>query len=85
MFLQIVEIIFLLVGAGTSSALLVVFVGVACTKFKEIMHRQSKIRCLCKHEYTKDYTFTMGPCTDYHLVCRKCGKKVKIVIHDDEV
>lgn len=85
MFLQIVEILFLIVGAATSSALLFICVDVACKKFKEIMHRQSKIRCLCKHEYIKDYTFTMGPRTDYHLVCRKCGKKVKITIHDDEV
>ena len=54
-------------------------------KIEQFMRKQNKIKCLCKHEYIKDYTFTMGPRTDYYLVCRKCGKKAKITIYDDEV
>ena len=84
MILELIEVILLILGAIMLCILLSIFVSWAHNKIKDIMHRQSKIRCLCKHEYTKDWTFTVGSYTEYTLKCRKCGKTKEITIYDDK-
>ena len=49
-------------------------------KIRQVMRRQSKIRCLCKHEYVavNEWEYPLKRC--YELKCRKCGKEMKITI-----
>lgn len=51
-------------------------------KIRQVMHRQSKIRCLCRHEYVavNEWDYPLRRC--YELKCRKCGKEKKITIYD---
>lgn len=51
-------------------------------KIRQVMNRQSKIRCLCKHEYVavSEWNYPLRRC--YKLKCRKCGKEKKITIYD---
>ena len=51
-------------------------------KIRQVMRSQSKIRCLCKHEYVAvtEWEFPLRRC--YELKCRKCGKEKKITIYD---
>ena len=54
--------------------------NVIIPKIRRVMHRQSKIRCLCKHEYVavNEWEYPLKRC--YELKCRKCGKEMKITI-----
>lgn len=54
---------------------------------KKIYMKQRKIKCLCKHEYVKCFTWKHTNYDDITLRCRKCGKKKQITIwkQDDEV
>lgn len=51
-------------------------------KIRQVMRRQSKIRCLCKHEYVavNEWDYPLRRC--YELKCRKCGKEKEITIYD---
>lgn len=52
-------------------------------KIKEIKKRQSKIRCLCEHEYEFHCKFYYGRDLDeYCYVCRKCNKVLKFKVAD---
>lgn len=67
-------------------AVFVAFVSYAlycnlCEKIKQVMNRQSKIRCLCKHEYELRWDVYYGRDLDeYCYVCRKCNKVLKIKV-----
>lgn len=74
--------IFASIGGVTVALLLsCIIVDVIIPKIKQVMHRQSKIRCLCKHEYVCTSKFVYGEESEYRLICRKCGKKKKISIY----
>lgn len=50
-------------------------------KIKKILQRQSKIRCLCKHEYTlKWHWHYQEDLEEYCYICRKCGKGLRIKV-----
>lgn len=51
-----------------------------CIFFKKVYKNQRKIKCLCKHEYSRDFWITHKNYEDITLKCRKCGKKKKITI-----
>lgn len=56
-------------------------------KIKKIMNRQSKIRCLCKHEYTLKCRWLKGVTRDYDeyiFICRKCEKEKSINVYENE-
>ena len=82
--LKVAEIIFILLGLVMFCFLLSFFVDWLSEKIQNIIHHQSKIRCLCKHEYTEDLSFQIGSHIEYTLRCRKCGKVTKINIYDDK-
>ena len=84
MFMQILEIILLIIGSATAAALLFFFLDWAIRKIDNIMKRQSKIRCLCRHEYVWDWQFEYGSCVEYHYCCRKCGKELQFRTYEDE-
>ena len=84
MLYTILNIITTILGAITLVGLLAYFAIWAYGELKDIKNRQSKIRCLCKHEYVKDWIWPINIYTEYGLVCRKCGKKKKITIYNDE-
>ena len=54
-------------------------------KVKQVMNRQSKIRCLCKHEYKRKYIWIVSSkdYREYVLCCRKCGKILKINVVEE--
>lgn len=58
--------------------------NVVVPKVKQVMRRQSKIRCLCKHEYVVTFKTCGSGRYWYYLVCRKCGKEKEITIYDRE-
>lgn len=49
---------------------------------KIVLKRQTKIKCLCHHEYEPDSAFYKFGGIEYTFRCRKCGKKriVKTVV-----
>jgi hypothetical protein len=52
-------------------------------KIKQAMQRQSKIRCLCEHEYEFQWHIYYGRDLDeYCYVCRKCNKVLKFKVAD---
>ena len=50
---------------------------------KKVYNKQRKIKCICKHEYVKDFTFKHTNYDDIALKCRKCGKRKEITIWKD--
>lgn len=53
-------------------------------KIKQFMKRQSKIRCLCEHEYEFKWHMYYGRDLDeYCYVCRKCNKVLKFKVADE--
>ena len=50
---------------------------------KKLLSKQTKIKCLCKHEYESYSAFYFGG-IEYEFKCRKCGKilSVKTVTDD---
>ena len=58
----------------------VVLIACIYIKVESFMKKQSKIKCLCKHEYTIGFIWQGKECTDYDLICRKCKKEKKIRI-----
>lgn len=53
-------------------------------KIEEIMKRQNKIQCLCKHEFVSIYEFEACRYIDFSTKCRKCGKKRNFRIYKKE-
>ena len=51
---------------------------------KKIYMKQRKIKCLCKHEYVKYFTWKHTNYDDITLRCRKCGKRKNITIWKQE-
>lgn len=51
---------------------------------KKVYRNQRKIKCICKHEYVKAFTWTHTNYDDITLRCRKCGKKKTITIWKDK-
>lgn len=56
--------------------------NVVITKIQQVMRRQNKIRCLCRHEYVVVSDWFLPDGCRYELVCRKCGKEKEITIYD---
>lgn len=79
--MRIIECIVGIIGCLTISFISALLVVNLRIKITEVMKRQSKIRCLCKHEYV----FVMscwcdGVFTEYQYKCRKCGKVLEIKV-----
>lgn len=77
-------------GIGVSTTVFIVFLitsKIIIPKIKDIMNRQSKIRCLCKHEYVlkRKWIGWGNDYDEYVFVCRKCGKKKSISVYENEV
>lgn len=75
------------IGVGfTVFAVYIIISKIMIPKIKDIMSRQSKIRCLCKHEYVlKSKWIGWGRDYDeYVFICRKCGKKKSIDVYGNE-
>ena len=76
-------LLFAAIGFFVVGMLICAFISnVVVPKVKRVMHRQSKIRCLCRHEYVavNEREYPLKLC--YELKCRKCGKEMKITIYD---
>lgn len=54
------------------------------SKIKQIIKKQYKIKSLCRHEYVVDYIWDGKKLSDYHFVCRKCGKTKEMKIWKQE-
>lgn len=85
--LKIFELIVQLLGCCTLFILVYISIDLLGDKIEKFMKRQSKIRCLCQHEYEQKFAWRIGV-TDYKEVtfqCRKCGKILKANIVVGEV
>lgn len=72
-----------LVGVLFTACMLAELFDAAVNRFMRWKRSQYKIRWLCDHEYTEDYSWECyGGYTEYYLVCRKCGKEKRIDIYD---
>lgn len=49
----------------------------------KIINKQTKIKCLCKHEYNISFVWMGEERNQYELKCRKCGKEKVIRIYKD--
>ena len=79
--LKIFEAFVMMIGCCTLAVLMRFAIESLVDKITQIMHRQSKIRCLCKHEYELHWNFYYGRDLDeYCFVCRKCKKVLKIKV-----
>jgi hypothetical protein len=84
LFVEILTIIVNTIGTVTLACFLTVLVALLVEKLKEIMSKQCKIKCLCKHVYTQNCKFQIGADTIYKFVCRKCGKVTIIKTCEEE-
>lgn len=50
---------------------------------RKIIDNQTKIKCLCKHEYNISFVWIGEEINKYELKCRKCGKEKIIRIYKD--
>lgn len=53
-------------------------------KVREILNRQSKIRCLCKHKFKTQYEFDRYDYIEFYTKCKKCGKDKYFKIYKKE-
>lgn len=85
LFLQILEVILMILGSATAMVLLVIGIDNLTYKIKKIMERQCKIRCLCKHEYIIDAKWLCWGFIEHVFKCRKCGKVLRINVFENKV
>lgn len=78
MILELMELILLVLGGITASIILLTMFNSLITKIRNIMVRQCKIKCLCKHEWMIDFKLYTGSHVDYTFKCEKCGKILKV-------
>lgn len=81
-------ILFCMVGVYTVVFIVFLIISeIIIPKIKDIMNRQNKIRCLCKHEYVlkRKWIGWGNDYDEYVFVCRKCGKKKSISVYENEV
>ena len=84
-FIEILKSILMIFGGFTLAMILYYLICELKQKIKKIMHRQSKIRCLCKHEYILKWRWYYGMDLDeYCYLCRKCGKRLDIKVAKEE-
>lgn len=78
---KIIMYVLMTLGAVAFALILSAVTDVLADRIKRIMARQSKIRCLCKHEYLLDWKFEgRKGIEECEYRCRKCGKKLEIKI-----
>lgn len=78
--LKIFEVIVMLLGCCAFMTLVYISILALVDKIEQVMKRQNKIRCLCKHEYEQMSAWYI-PNEDYKeckFRCRKCGKVIKL-------
>ena len=44
----------------------------------KVLSKQTKIKCLCKHEYVPNSAFYYLDGVEYGFQCRKCGKTISV-------
>lgn len=54
------------------------------TWLTKVLKKQTKIKCLCHHEYELKYKFEYKFKTEYELKCRKCGRTKSMTIYHKE-
>ena len=84
--IKICETILLCLGACTANVIILMVLDYLRIKLKQIMKRQSKIRCLCDHRY-EFKTKWHNSSWDYYECeyrCRKCGKILKYKLYKPE-
>lgn len=54
-----------------------IIVIITLSYIKRILNKQTKIKCLCKHEYEQYGAFYFKG-IEYEFKCRKCGKKISV-------
>jgi tRNA(Ile2) C34 agmatinyltransferase TiaS len=55
-----------------------IVVYILYTYIRKIIKRQTKIKCLCHHEYKPHCAFCTVEGMKYEFKCRKCGKIISI-------
>lgn len=85
LFLQILEVILMILGSSTAFIMLYIGLDVLFDKIKNFMNRQCKIRYLCKHEYIIDAKWLGCGFIEHVFKCRKCGKVLRINVFDNKV
>ena len=79
--MKIIEDIIFAIGLGVIASFIALLISYVCLKIKQILKRQSKIRCLCKHEYDFDWSYEYDcGCEEHHYTCKKCGKVLEIKV-----
>lgn len=79
--LKIIMYVFLTLGAISFALIISAVADELADGIRRIMARQSKIRCLCKHEYLLDWKWE--GCKGIEICryrCRKCGKNLEIKV-----
>ncbi len=68
-----------------SITLVLAFVSIVLiTYVKRVLRKQTKIKCLCHHEYEPHSAFYFGG-IEYEFKCRKCGKVISVkTVTDDQ-
>lgn len=79
--MKIIDDIIFVIGIITIGLLMALLISYVCLKIKQILKRQSKIRCLCKHEYDFDWSYEYDcRCEEHRYTCKKCGKVLEIKV-----
>lgn len=81
---EIIIKILALIGGAVVLTILAILADITKRKLKEVMNRQSKIRCLCKHKFVIDYAWESVEFIDYSTKCKKCGKEKDFRIYKKE-
>lgn len=54
------------------------------TYIGKVLTKQTKIKCLCKHEYEMDNIYHYPNGKRYEFECRKCGKLISVETVTDD-
>ena len=84
-FVEILKNVLMILGGVTVAFISYYIFQELKEKIKRVMRRQSKIRCLCKHEYVFEWVFYYGrDLKELSYKCRKCGKVLRINVVEDK-
>lgn len=73
------------VGALTICGIVFLLTAYLVDYIRKVMAGQTKIKCLCKHEYEPHSAWHMFYNSEYKFKCRKCGKVILVkTVSDSE-
>lgn len=73
-------------SCGITFIALVIYISIIILwhHIKRILKKQTKIKCLCRHEYEPCSAFYFKG-IEYEFKCRKCNKKISVkTVSDDK-